>query len=283
MPSPYTWQMLKLPLHVLTIAALWPCLGASAQDRPPKAGETPMTTVHVPYVRDPVDKSYRKMIQGMDRFQRDRATYAPAAVLRFRLLPRLPNAKMDGITLRVAGDTITLPVALAPDNSFTLERNEQALRQDAAVVANRKSTSMTWRAWVHTPGLPQGARRLGDLRLECRVGMDSGLISNTSPMFAWLTNALTDTEQICSTPDGNYLFFADRPVFSVTLRHGERRGVLPFKLLYAGGNETKESLPYCDCQVLLDRSYYAPLWDKSWPDDTLVEFEYMDDQPGVQP
>jgi hypothetical protein len=38
-------------------------------------------------------------------------------------------------------------------------------------------------------------------------------------------------------------------------------------------------LPFCDCQVLLDRTYYAPIWDRSWPDDTLVSFEYMDDAP----
>lgn len=270
--------MFKYAFAAAAVAAL--ALSGATPALAAQDAAAPIATVHVPYVRDPVDKSYRKMIRGMDRFARDRA-YAPAANLRFRLLPRLPNAKMEGITLRVAGDNITLPIKLAPDNSFTLERNEQALREDAAVVANRKSTSMTWRAWVQTPGLPEGTRRLGDLRLECRVGMDSGLISNTSPMFAWLTNALTDTEQVCSSEDGNYLFFADRPVFSVTLRHSARSMMLPFKLLYAGGNETKESLPFCDCQVLLDRSYYAPLWDKSWPDDTLVEFEYMEDPPGA--
>lgn len=264
------------PSMILSAAALL----AAAPTCAAQAPGGPVATVHVPYVRDPVDKSYRKMIKGMDRFERDRA-YAPAATLRFRLLPRLPNARMSGIALRVAGDTVTLPVALAADNSFVLERHAQALREDAAVVANRKSTSMTWRAWVETPGLPPGTRRLGDLRLECRVGMDSGLVSNTSPMFAWLTNALTDTEQICSTHDGNYLFFAERPIFSVTLRHGARTEVLPFKLLYAGGNETPASLPYCDCQVLLDRSYYAPIWDRGWPDDTLVEFEYMDAPPGA--
>jgi hypothetical protein len=30
---------------------------------------------------------------------------------------------------------------------------------------------------------------------------------------------------------------------------------------------------------MLDRTFYAPIWDKSWPDDTLVEFEYMEDAP----
>jgi hypothetical protein len=34
---------------------------------------------------------------------------------------------------------------------------------------------------------------------------------------------------------------------------------------------------------LLDRTYYVPIWDKGWPDDTLVEFEYMDDPQEAQP
>jgi len=34
--------------------------------------------------------------------------------------------------------------------------------------------------------------------------------------------------------------------------------------------------------VLLDRTYYAPIWDRSWPDDPIVSFEYMDDAPPPQ-
>jgi hypothetical protein len=237
-----------------------------------------IATVRVPYVRDPVDKSYRSMIKGMDRFDREHAL-APQATLRFRLLPRLPNADMRNISLRVAGDTVSLPIPVAPDNSFVLPRNPLALREDAAVVADRKVDSMTWRAWVQTPGLPEGVRRLGDLRLECRVGMDAGLISNASPIFGWLSNLLSDTEQTCNSPDGNYLFFADRPVFSVTVRDGTRSMVLPFAMLYAGGVYTRDMLPFCDCQVLLDRSYFAPLWDRAWPDDSLLEFDYMTPAP----
>jgi hypothetical protein len=239
----------------------------------------PTQTVTVSATRDPVDKSYRKMIKGMERFERERAL-APQAALRFHLLPRLPKVQLTGITLRVVGDTVSLPVPVAADNSFVLVRNEQALREDAVVLANRKTATMTWRASVVTPGLPPGTRRLGDLRLECRVGMDAALVSNTSPIFAWLSDLLTDTDKICNTADGNYLFFAERPLFAVTLRSGARTEVLPFKMLYAGGEQTAQSLPYCDCQVLLDRSYYAPIWDNSWPDDTLVEFEYMDTPAG---
>jgi hypothetical protein len=231
-------------------------------------------TVIVKSTRDPVDKSYRKMVKGMERFEREHAL-APQAALRFRLLPRLPNADMTGITLRIAGDTASEPLPIASDNSFALVRNEQLLREDAAVLANRRTASMTWRASIVSPGVPDGKRRLGDLRLECKVGMDAGLISNTSPMFAWLSDALTSTEAVCGNADGKYVFFAERPIFSVTLRAGDRTEVLPFKMLYAGGGKTADELPFCDCQVLLDRSYYAPIWDASWPDDTLVEFDYM--------
>ncbi|MEJ7806776.1 MAG: hypothetical protein WKG03_12760, partial [Telluria sp.] len=221
-------------LVVLAIAAgasLAPCGSVLAQTAP-AAGA--MQTVRVPFVRDPVDKSYPKMIKGMDRFERERAL-APSATLRFRLLPRLPNSRLDGVTLRVLGDNVSAQVPIAADYSFVLPRNEQALRENAAVIASRRSDAMTWRAWVQTPGLVPGTRRLGDLRLECRVGMDAGLISNSSPMFGWLSNALANTDQVCNNADGNYLFFADRPVFAVTLRHGSRTEVLPFKMLYAGG------------------------------------------------
>lgn len=252
------------------------------QQAPDSTPAGAIQSVTVTSTRDPVDKSYRKMIRGMERFAREHAL-APQATLHFRLLPRARSVDMHGITLKVVGDHITVPVPVADDNSFTLPRNEQALREDAAVIANRKTTSMTWRAVVTTPGLPPDTRRLGDLRLECLVGMEAGLVSNSSPLFGWISNALTTPEQVCDNPDGNFLFFTERPLFSVTLHAGDRTEVLPFHMLYAGGDQTPDMLPYCDCQVLLDRTYYAPIWDRSWPDDTLVSFEYMTDAQAPTP
>jgi len=252
------------------------CLAGSC---PPALGQSGQpATVTVQSTRDPVDKSYRKMIRGMERFERERAL-APNAPLRFQLLPRLPTVDMRGITLRVAGNSVSVPVEVAEDNSFVLPRNEVALREDAAVLANRKTTSMTWRAQIVTPGLPPGTRRLGDMRLECRVGVEAGLVSNSSPLFQWINDALTSPEQVCGSPNGNYLFFGERAIFGVTLRAGTRVESLPFSMLYAGGEQAKADLAYCDCQVMLDRTFYAPIWDASWPDDTLVEFEYMEDRP----
>ena len=244
---------------------------AHAQDAPPR--------VTVAATRDPVDKSYRKMVAGMDRFERNHAL-APQAALRFELLPRLPTTQLRDITLRVAGETSSMPVRVAPDHTFTLERNPQLLKEDAALIASRKTSTLTWRAQVRSPGVPAGMRRLGDLRLECQVGVEAGLVSNNSKFFAWLGDLFADADKVCSSPEGNYLFFADHPVFSVTLHDGARTATLPFRALYAGGTQTTETLPFCDCQVLLDRSYYAPIWDRNWSDDTLLSFEEMDAPPG---
>ena len=38
--------------------------------------------------------------------------------------------------------------------------------------------------------------------------------------------------------------------------------------------DLKRELPYCDCEVLLDRAHYLPTADRSWPDDTLVVYDY---------
>ena len=245
--------------------------GAAAQQAP---------SVTVAATRDPVDKSYRKMLAGMDLFDRNHAL-APQTTLRFQLLPRLPTTQLDGITLRVAGDTVSLPVAVAPDHTFTLERNTKAAQEDAALIASRKTSTLTWRAQVRSPNVPDGMRRLGDLRLECMVGVEAGLLSNNAQVFAWLGELFTSPERVCNNADGNYLFFAERPVYAVTLRDGERRATLPFSALYAGDTQTPSTLPYCDCQVLLDRSYYAPIWDRSWSDDTLLSFADMDSAAGA--
>ena len=227
--------------------------------------------------RDPVEKSYRKMIQGMDLFDKERAM-APHAALRFKLLPRRRETDMRNIDLAVVGSELEFALPIAPDHTFVLPRNAQALAQDAQVVPNRKAHSMTWRTDIRTPGLPPNTRRLGDLRLECRVGMQAGLVSNRSGLIGWIAAALADTPAYCDDKAPNYLFFADRALFSVSLVAGARREILAITQLYANASDDlglPNDLPYCDCEVLIDRTYVLPLGDRTWPDDTQVEFEYM--------
>ncbi len=227
---------------------------------------------------DPVEKSYRRMVRGMDLFEQ-RRSMAPQAVLRFKLLPRKRDTSLEQLDLYILGSTVEIPVTVAPDKTFTLERNAKAWGENAMVTPDRKALTMTWRAEVRTPGLPAGTRRLGDLRLECQVGMEAGLFSNSPSFIARMFSALSETPAYCENPGNRYLFFADRPVFGVTLVHGGRSEVLPVDQLYASAVNRpglRDELSYCDCEVLLDRTYFLPLEDRSWPDDTLVVFDFME-------
>lgn len=239
-----------------------------------------LPTVEVRALRDPVEKSYRNVVKGMDLFEQ-RRSLAPRAALRFKLLPRNRETNMEGVSLSVVGDNFAIPVPVAADNTFALERSQQALDEDAVVTPNRSAGSMTWRADIRTPGLPADTRRLGDLRLECLVGIEAELISDPRPFFGPIARLIRG-RGYCDKREVEYLFFAERPVWSVTLVAGSRREVLPVDQLYAGISRhpmTTSELRYCDCEVLVDRTYYAPLGDKSWPDDTLLHFEYMAGDP----
>lgn len=227
---------------------------------------------------EPVEKSYRKMVRGMDYFEAERRKLAPDASLRFKLLPRKDGTTMDAIDLEIVGGTFSRRVPIASDRTFTLARDEQAMREDAVVSPNRKRMSMTWRAEVRSPGLPAGTRRLGDLRLECEVGIEADLVSN-SRLIGRIADLFRSARSYCDRANTEYLFFAERALFSVTLVHGARQEILATDRLYARASDDPElgsDLPYCDCEVLVDRTYYLPLGDHTWPDDTRVEFEYMD-------
>jgi hypothetical protein len=262
-------------VRFLPLALALLCAAGWAQER---AGGLPSVTISAKANRDPVEKSYRRMVRGMDLFER-RHGLAPDATLRFRLLPRHHDTDMRNIRLDVVGRTVETRVPIAPDATFVLQRDRQALAEDAMVEPNRKVLSMTWRTEIRTPGLPPGIRRLGDLRLECEVGMEAGLVSNRRSVFDQIFGALVDTPDYCNRKEPHYLFFSAQPLFSVTLVAGPRREVLPVAQLYGGASEDpniNDDLPFCDCEVLLDRSYFLPLGDRSWPDDTLVEFEPME-------
>lgn len=268
-------RALPVALFVTLLAG---CSVLRAQEKPKTA--LPQVTV-TGASSEPVEKSYRKMIQGMDYFERARGAIAPDATLRFKLLPRKPGTDMDHIVLEVIGTSFDYRVPIAPDHSFVLARDAKALHENAVVMPNRKRLSMTWRTEIRTPGLPPNTRRLGDLRLECMVGLEADLVSNNGPIGR-IADLFTDKKRYCERMQAKYLYFADRPLFSVTLVHGDRREVLPIDQLYAMASDDpglKSDLPYCDCEVLLDRTYFLPLGDHSWPDDTRVEFEYMDDGP----
>ena len=269
----------RSPRQALAAMLVMCCAALHAQDKP--RGALPPVTITA-HPSDPVVKSYRQMVRGMDYFEAMHAL-APQAPLRFKLLPRRRETDMDRIDLAISGPGFDIPVPIAPDHTFTLPRNQQALDEDAVVTPNRKKQSMTWRTEIRTPGWPAGTRRLGDLRLECQVGLESGLVSNANGLLGRIARLFSNSRGYCDRKQARYLFFAERPAFGVTLVAGERRETVSVDRLYAAASDDphwREDLPYCDCEVLVDRTYFLPLGDASWPDDTRVEFEYMEDADG---
>jgi hypothetical protein len=266
------------PCRWLAVPLLVACAAVCAQDQPRQG--LPQVTI-TGRAFDPVEKSYRRMVHGMDHFEQARGALAPDASLRYTRLPRKRGTDMDHVVLDVVGDTFSYRVPIAPDRTFVLERDRKALQEDAAVSPNRRKLSMTWRTEIRSPGVPPGMRRLGDLRLECEVGMEAGLISNSNPIGR-IAELFTSTRDYCGAKDSRYLFFADRALFGVTLVDGARREILPVDQLYAMASDDpdlKGDLPYCDCEMLVDRTYFLPLGDRTWSNDTLVQYEYMDDRP----
>jgi hypothetical protein len=252
---------------------------AEPQEKTDTAAPPVLPRVEVSALRDPVEKSYRRIVRGMDLFEQRRGL-APHASLRFKLLPRRRDTNMQAITLTVVGDKVAIPVPVAADDTFALERSQQALAEAAVVTPDRRSRSMTWRAEIRTPGLPPNTRRLGDLRLECLVGEEAGLISDSLPIFGAIAKLFTPGDY-CNQREVRYMFFAERALFGITLVAGNRREALSVDKLYAGISRnpmTGSELSQCDCEVLVDRTYSAPLGERSWPDDTLLVFEYMDDR-----
>ena len=88
-------------------------------------------TVEITALKNPVDKSYRKMVKGMDLFERDRAL-APKASLRYKLLQRKPGGELEQAKVHVVGSSFDLPIAVAPDHTFTLPRESTICCQVAS-------------------------------------------------------------------------------------------------------------------------------------------------------
>jgi hypothetical protein len=68
------------------------------------------------------------------------------------------------------------------------------------------------------------------------------------------------TRNYCNRAKPRYFFFAERPVFNVILAAGARREPILIDMFYAGAVDrpmTRADFAACDCEVLLDRAFYA--------------------------
>lgn len=248
------------PALLLVLAACSAATCGAVEQQPRE-----MSPVQVEGVRNPMMRSYRAVSAGLDEFDDYRQRLAPAAPgLRFRARAgwRHPVAP-DGLALRIATDDASYPVLIEAGGMFSVPRIEAAYAGDADLIFNRKSDAFRVDPEIRTPGLPDNVRRLGDLRLECRVAVAIG----KKEMKFWQT-AMVDTFMLtgdwCSkfgSPGSRYLkdtgfpFRSPSPLARATLKDGDR----------SVGLKVKQS------------GFEVPIGDLSWSNDALIELQYDSD------
>lgn len=266
--------LLSVGLAVSGMAAQAEVLAA---DGKMKADSTqPMDEVVVESRAHPEAKRYANLVRGMQIFDQYRQL-APRGYLRFKLYPREAGVNLHNLKLQIVSKSVRIPLELDDELRFELPVNQTAVKENADLIYNRREGTLGWRAEVRTPGIPENMRRLGDLRLECRVELMGAHVARAFDPLG----VVSKSGDPCADPQAAYHFIAARPIFNVTLIYGKRNVSLSTEKLY--GNDWNElKIRLSDWPLLRDRVFLAPLRDATWPDDTLLEFDYMDDSPTVE-
>lgn len=212
--------------------------------------------VHVNAMRNPEVRKYQAVLAGLDAFDRHRKLAPAVDKLVFRLSTRAKDESPAPLAIKLVGDDgFHLPVPVGADGRFIVPRSEAAEDARSELELNRRRNLYRARPDIRTPGLPANQRRLGDLRLECKVTV--AIAKEEIPFFAVaLVNTVLLTSDWCSffneKKNARFGFPSDGPVVAAVLREGERSLQLEAK----------------------DDSFMVPIGSSEWSDDAIVELSY---------
>jgi hypothetical protein len=265
---------MKVPAALLASALALPADGA-----PPPVTDLGRVEVQGEAATAREKKTLGQLFKAEALFEKYRAL-APAAALKFKVYARTRAETTQALELGLMTPAGRQPVLLDSEDRFVIDPAWHALDERTELRSRLADGRVTWRPDIRTPGLLEGERRLGDLRLQCRVAFGSGVARGTD-LFGLFSFGFDD----CWDRDWSPSNFADRPVFAVTLVHGERRLTLSARLLH--GLRDDDGPKFDWGYSLRERMFRLPMGDASWPDDTRVVFEAMDDpaappEPGLR-
>lgn len=250
--------MQRLSTSLLACMTLMMARPAPAQDTPQQdvaPGARREGVVHVNAMKNPEMHAYRAIAAGLDTFD-DLHALAPA-VPRLLFSVRARNGGPltgDAPAARLAGDDFTLALPVDAAGIFAVPRSRAAWEANAELVLNRKRNAV--RVWpeIRTPGLADNQRRLGDIRLECRVLI--AIAKKEAPFWAVaLGNTILMTSDWCGfLKDQERSWNVNMPaeVAAAVLREGDRTLALHVK----------------------GRDVEVPLSDPRWGNDALIDVEY---------
>ena len=199
--------------------------------------------------------SYRLMLAGLDAFDEYHDLAPNADKVYYKLKMNGDSAETpENVSLHIVGETTSILVPIASDGTFFLPRSTEADDEDADLVLNKKKKDFLMHIGVFSAGVPDGMRRLGDLRLECEIEMAMAKKQINFVVRATVTTFLL-TSHWCNAEKLNVPSFTERPISGATIIAGEQHKEL--KVLKDG------------------HGYEAPLNNKAFPDDALIEFKFV--------
>lgn len=256
-------------LKAIVAATLLLCSAAgAAPDTPAKE----LDPVHVNAMRNPEVKKYQAILAGLDTFDQFHGLAPKVPKLEFRLTPRGPDDKLEPLAVRLVGDEgFRQSLALDAGMRFVVPRNAAALEARSELELNRKRHAYRIEPDIRTPGLAANQRRLGDLRLECKVMIAIG----KEEMPRWtvlLVNGILLRSDWCGffgdekssmyggvSKEANFGYRAGRPLDQAVLIDGNRSA-----LLEVSGS-----------------SFNVPIGNSTWSDDAIVELRFAEPTTGT--
>jgi hypothetical protein len=244
----------RLPAHWLLGLAL--CAGpAAAQDKDVVPSGEREGVVHVNAMKDPEMHSYRAIVAGLDTFD-DLHGLAPSVPKLLFAARRRGGAPLTGPlpSAKLSADDFTLDLPVNEAALFEVPRSRQAWDARAELIMGGKRNAV--RVWPHvrTPGLADNQRRLGDLRLECRVLV--AVAKEEVPFYITaLVNTVLLTRDWCGflkDQDRTWSASAEAELASATLHEGERRQALKVE----------------------GKHFMVPLSDAGWSNDALIDLAF---------
>lgn len=220
-------------------------------------------------------KTLATLYEARELFEKLHAL-APLAELKFKVYARTQAEHQQRINLALVTRQGRVPVPLDAEDNFTIDPAWNRYPDATELKSKLLDGRVTWRADIRTPGLPPNERRLGDLRLQCKVGFESGVARGDKVGFLGrMVRALTSQPDSCDNTWSSGSSFADRALFAVTLVDGERRMALSNAMLQ--GLTEGSGAQYDWGFLLRERMFRLPMGDKRWSDETRVVMEFADD------
>ena len=189
----------------------------ATQAAPAARPEAATSDVLVVGQREPFRLSARALRAAQATFGEQRSRFAPASSLRFVASLTRGTAAAGPIALRLTDGTRSLPIVLDPDGVFALPTLPEGKWW---LEGNHGPRRIRIRPQVLSPGSERYDRRLGDIRLQCRVFWAMGKAD--APLLAAPLVGMIDAAGACNSRRIGFHERTPRPIRTAMLVEGSR-------------------------------------------------------------